>query len=219
MNAKIFALFGALVLFWTAMPCGWCAEAPATPIETAAFRALVSTALDPHSMAYEIKPGDNLTKIAKAYHVTPEILMKINQLPDNKLMPGKKIKIPAGQLSVVVDKSQNTLIFKVDEEVLKTYTVSTGANNITPVGVFKITDKLVHPTWYKNGQKIPYGNPKNVLGTRWMGIDKKGYGIHGTVEPEKLGQQVTEGCIRMRNEEVEELYSYLPSGTEVTIVD
>ena len=61
--------------------------------------------------------------------------------------------------------------------------------------------------------------PENVLGTRWMGFDKEGYGIHGTVAPDKIGQQVTAGCIRMRNEEVEELYKILPRGAEVTIVD
>ena len=52
-----------------------------------------------------------------------------------------------------------------------------------------------------------------------MGLTAKGYGIHGTAEPEKLGQQVTAGCVRMKNEEVEELYGILPPGTEVTIVD
>ena len=109
---------------------------------------------------------------------------------------------------------------KGDEEILKTYTVSTGTNNSTPVGVFKITNKLIHPIWYRSdGKVIPYGDPANLLGTRWMGLTKKGYGIHGTLEPEKLGQQVTDGCIRMKNEEVEELYGFLTPGTEITIVD
>ena len=58
-----------------------------------------------------------------------------------------------------------------------------------------------------------------VLGTRWMGFDITGYGIHGTTEPDKIGQQVTAGCVRMRNEEVEELYTLIPVGTEVTIQD
>jgi lipoprotein-anchoring transpeptidase ErfK/SrfK len=52
-----------------------------------------------------------------------------------------------------------------------------------------------------------------------MGFDITGYGIHGTTEPDKIGQQVTAGCVRMRNEEVEELYTLIPVGTEVTIQD
>ncbi|MBM3248214.1 MAG: L,D-transpeptidase, partial [Candidatus Omnitrophica bacterium] len=57
------------------------------------------------------------------------------------------------------------------------------------------------------------------LGTRWMGFDIPEYGIHGTTEPESIGKQATKGCVRMINKDVEELYSILPVGTEVTIID
>ena len=66
---------------------------------------------------------------------------------------------------------------------------------------------------------IESGSPENSLGTRWLGFDKKGYGIHGTVEPETIGQQVSQGCVRMLNEDVEELYDLLPRGTRVTVQD
>jgi lipoprotein-anchoring transpeptidase ErfK/SrfK len=66
---------------------------------------------------------------------------------------------------------------------------------------------------------IPAGNPQNILGSRWLGLDKEGYGIHGTTEPQSLGKQATAGCVRMQNSEVEQLYSIVPKGTEVTIVD
>ena len=52
-----------------------------------------------------------------------------------------------------------------------------------------------------------------------MGFDLKGYGIHGTVDPGSLGQQVTQGCVRMSNSDVEELFSIVPTKTEVTIVN
>jgi len=66
---------------------------------------------------------------------------------------------------------------------------------------------------------VPPESPQNVLGTRWLGFDLQGYGIHGTVEPETIGQQVTAGCVRMVNEQVEELYTIVPIGTKVKIVD
>jgi lipoprotein-anchoring transpeptidase ErfK/SrfK len=194
-------------------------QPPAPPSESAAFKQMLSKTPDAHSAIYEVKSGDNLTAISKKYSVTIDTIKKINSLPDDKIRPGMKLKIPTYKLSLVVDKSQNSLILKGDEEVLKTYTVSTGMGNITPTGVFKITDKVVNPVWYKNNRVIPFGSPENLLGTRWLGLNQKGYGIHGTTDPDKLGQQVTEGCVRMRNEEVEELFSLLPSGTEVTIVD
>jgi lipoprotein-anchoring transpeptidase ErfK/SrfK len=52
-----------------------------------------------------------------------------------------------------------------------------------------------------------------------MGFDLKGYGIHGTTEPQHLGKQVTAGCVRMANSDAEELYTIIPVGTEVTVVE
>ncbi|MBI4432179.1 MAG: L,D-transpeptidase family protein [Candidatus Omnitrophica bacterium] len=178
-------------------------------------------ALNAHSTLYEVRPGDNLTVIAKKHGVTVGLLQRTNGLQGDRLVSGQKLKVPTYRFSLVVDKSQNTLILKGDEDILKTYVVATGINNSTPVGVFEITDKLENPTWYKTGaaQPLSPGSPENLLGTRWMGISKPTYGIHGTTDPQTLGQQVTSGCVRMRNEEVEELYDLIPPGTEVTIVD
>jgi len=172
-----------------------------------------------HSIVYEVKKGDNLTTIAKAHRVTTGLIKKANGLVSDKLVPGKKLRISTYKMSLWIDKSDNTLALKGGNECLKTYTVSTGVDNSTPVGVFKITDKLINPTWYKEGAVVPPESPENALGTRWMGITAEGYGIHGTIEPEKLGQQITAGCVRMKNEEVEELYSLVGPGTEVTIQD
>lgn len=183
------------------------------------FKSLFSKDPDAQSLVHEVKAGENLTLISRKYGVTVGVIKKINGLDGDKIVPAQKLKIPTYKFSLVVDKSQNTLILKGDEEVLKTYHVSTGEKNSTPVGVFKVTDKLLDPTWYKAGAVVPPGSAENVLGTRWIGISEKGYGIHGTTEPEKIGQQVTAGCVRMRNEEVEELYELVPAGAEVTIVD
>ena len=184
-----------------------------------AFNLLFSPEADTHSIFYQVQPHDNLTAIARKHNTTAELLKKINHLAGDKLVLGKKLKIPTYKFSLVVDKSQNSLILKGDEEVLKTYVVATGKNNSTPIGVFKITNKLVNPTWYKQGAVVPPDSPANELGARWIGISKPGYGIHGTIHPETLGRQVTAGCVRMKNEEVEELYSFVPPGAEVTIVD
>jgi len=76
------------------------------------------------------------------------------------------------------------------------------------------------PEWFRpGGGVIPYGDPGNLLGTRWMAIDSPGYGIHGTWEPETIGKQLSAGCIRMLNRDVEELYTIVPVGTPVKIVE
>lgn len=201
------------------VPPGIQPEASLQSLDTPLFRSLVSKEADGHSAWVEVKKGDSLTRIARSHGTTVELLRRVNQLSSDNLSVGEKLKIPNYKFNLVVDKSQNLLILKGDEEVLKSYVVSTGANNSTPVGVFKVTDKLINPTWFKSGAVVPYGSPANVLGTRWIGLSKKGYGIHGTTEPEKLGRQVTAGCVRMRNEEVEELFGFVVPGTEVTIVN
>lgn len=171
------------------------------------------------STLYEIQPGDTLVKIAKKFNSTPELVMKINKLTSDKIFPGKKIKVWTAVLSILVDKSQNILMLKSDEEIIKTYIVSTGLNNSTPVGTFKIMTKLANPTWFKTGAVVPAGSSENQLGTRWLGFDLAGYGIHGTIDPKNLGKQITQGCVRMGNADVEELFMIVPQGTEVTVID
>lgn len=183
------------------------------------IKLLFSGTVTPKSVLYEIRPGDSLIKIARKFNTTPELIKKSNNLGDI-ILPGRKIKVWNAPFSILVDKSNNTLILKSEEEILKTYIVSTGKDNCTPVGTFKITNKLMNPTWFKKGDSvISSTDPKNALGSRWLGIDKPGYGIHGTIEPQNLGKQVTEGCVRMSNADVEELYIIVPAGTELTIVD
>ena len=97
--------------------------------------------------------------------------------------------------------------------------MSTGKDNNTPIGNFKIVNKLVNPTWFRTGAVIPPDSPENILGSRWMGLSKKGYGIHGSTDETSIGKQVTQGCIRMKNKDVEELYIIVPQNAKVTIVD
>ncbi len=188
-------------------------------IEDINIKLLFSSTLTYKSIIYEIKPADTLNKIAREFKTTADLIKKSNRFSDDKILPGRKIKVWTAPFSILVDKSQNTLILKTDEEVVKTYIVSTGLNNSTPVGNFKITNKLPNPTWFKAGAVVSADSPENILGTRWLGLDLPGYGIHGTTDPQSLGRQVTQGCVRMSNPDVEELYTIVPIDTEVTIVD
>ena len=184
------------------------------------IKILFSPVTTPDSLLYEVVKGDTLTRIAKKFNTTAELISKANGLKDANVKLGKKLKISKAKFSIIVDKSQNILTLKSDQDILKTYKVSTGKNSCTPVGTFKVTNKLIDPPWYPSaGGMIPAGDPKNVLGSRWIGLSKQGYGIHGTIDPVSIGKSVTEGCVRMMNSDVEELYSIVPVGTECVIVD
>ena len=188
-------------------------------MEELGMNILFSPLVDSYSKEYIVQAGDSLAKIAKVFGTTIELIKRSNNLAGDNIRQGQKLKVATAKFSVVVDKSQNILLLKQNDDVIKTYKVATGANNCTPVGTFKITTKLVDPVWYKTGAAVPPGSPENILGTRWMGISKEGYGIHGTTDPSSLGKQATAGCVRMLTSDVEELYSILPEGSEVTIVD
>ncbi len=179
--------------------------------------------LSRQTIDYTVQPGDALIKIARRYNTTLELIKKLNDLQGDAIRVGQKLKIPPGKFDVLVSKAKNRMELRLDGKPVKEYAVSTGKDNSTPVGDFIIVTRLENPTWYKTGAVIPPGSPENILGTRWLGISSKehpkGFGIHGTVEPDKIGQAVTAGCVRMRNEDVEELYALLPEGTAVKIVE
>lgn len=183
------------------------------------WKNLFSKEMTPDSITYTVKSGDRLYVLALKNHTTVDFIKKINSLKSDNIYPGMKLKIHTAPFSIRIDKSQNVLVLYSEGEAVKKYSVATGKKNCTPVGEFKIMDKLVHPTWFKTGAILPPGSPENALGTRWMGFDKPAYGIHGTIEPKSIGTQASEGCVRMLNEEVEELYSIVPVGTKVTIQD
>lgn len=180
---------------------------------------IFSPAQLPQTISYQIVPGDSLGKLAKKYKTTPQLIKRANGLKSDVIRTGETLRIWTVPFNILVNKSQNLLFLKSGEEVIKVYHVSTGRNNITPVGKFKIANKIEKPVWFKNGgAPIPSESPQNELGSRWMGFDTDPhYGIHGTLHPEAIGQQVTDGCVRLKNEEVEELFDIVPIGTEVDI--
>ena len=183
------------------------------------LRLILSPTMTPDATTYVVQPGDTLSKISRKFHMTLELLMAANGLTDDRIRPGQRLKVVQANFSVVVDKSQNTLTLKQGEEVLKVYRCSTGQGGMTPIGVFKITNRIPDPPWFTPNGVVPSGDPRNILGSRWMGFDLPSYGIHGTTDPASIGKPVTQGCVRLNNADVEELYTLLPIGTQVTIVE
>jgi hypothetical protein len=168
---------------------------------------------------YTIASGDTLGKIARKLGTTLELIKRRNHMESDAIMPGHKLSVWSMPFTIHIDKSDNTLTLKTGGEIVKVYPVSTGKDNSSPIGQFTIKDRFENPVWFHKGEVVPANDPKNLLGTRWLGFDLPKYGIHGTLYPDMIGQQVSSGCIRMRNEDVQELYEYIAVGTAVTIED
>lgn len=171
---------------------------------------------DKYYSAYTVKKGDTYAKIAHRLQLSQKWLREVNQ--DKLLIIGDVIRIPKIPYQLSVDKSQKVLVWKRGDEVLKTYRIAIGAKETeTPEGEFQVTNKIKNPVWYRLKQVYPPDSPKNLLGTRWLGLNKKGYGIHGTRTPASIGFASSHGCVRMFNHDLEELFEWVPIGTKVTI--
>jgi len=86
----------------------------------------------------------------------------------------------------------------------------------SPTGKFEIVTRVANPTYYHQGTVIPSGKD-NPVGTRWLGLSRKGYGIHGTNAPRSVGHAASHGCIRLRNRDMERLFTMLQVGDAVEI--
>ncbi len=101
--------------------------------------------------------------------------------------------------------------------VKKVYPVAVGKQSTpSPTGKFKVVNRLENPTYYRKGLIVGPGNA-NPLGNRWIGLNEKGYGIHGTNVPKSIGKAASHGCIRMAKKDLEELFAQVRPGDEVEI--
>jgi len=173
-------------------------------------------------LTYKVQLGDSLWKIARRYATTIGAIKKANRLTRDMIRVGKKLKIPKGPFDALITKSNHTLQLLQDGKPVKVYSVGLGKDNSTPVGSFVVTSKLVDPVWYSEEHgRIPHGDPRNVLGNRWVGFNGR-IGIHGTRKSDEhsIGKNMSDGCVRMRNADVKELYNFLVEGkSKITVVD
>lgn len=101
--------------------------------------------------------------------------------------------------------------------VMATFPVAVGATRTpSPTGEFVIVSRVANPFYYRPGVVIPSGKD-NPVGTRWLGLSRKGYGIHGTNAPTSVGRAASHGCIRLRNRDMERLFTMLRIGDRVEI--
>ena len=181
---------------------------------------LMSPAEQPEAVLVLVQAGDSIDRIATRAETTNELLIAMNRLSERgTIRLGRRLKVPIETFSVEGDISENLAVLKLGGRFFKQYPVSTGATGNTPVGSFRITDRILHPDWWHPVEKrmIPYGSPEHRIGSHWLGWTVKGFGMHGTDEPEKIGQAVSMGCVRFRNEDIAEVFMLLPSGTPVTV--
>ena len=126
----------------------------------------------------------------------------------------------ASKQLIIINSKYNTLNFYENNILVKKFKCATGkASTPTPQRKTTIVNKIKNRPYYKLG--IPGGDPRNPLGKRWMGLNMYGYGttygIHGTNNESSIGKNVSGGCIRMYNKDVEWLFNRIRVGATVII--
>lgn len=118
---------------------------------------------------------------------------------------------------VVSIPDRKLAVIDADASVVSVFSVAVGAPSTpSPTGTFTIVNRISNPTYYRPGTVIGPGTA-NPLGTRWIGLSEKGYGIHGTDAPGSIGYAKSHGCIRLRNRDVERLFTLVRPGDVVEL--
>jgi nucleoid-associated protein YgaU len=185
---------------------------------------------DPIVEEYTVVSGDSLSRIAtrRELAVHWKLIQRVNGLKDpTRIRLGQKLKLVRGPFHAVVDKSE----FRMDIwhgpptdpsrwVYIRSFDVGLGEGGGTPTGTFVVSaNKLENPGWVNprdSRERYEPNDPRNPIGEFWLGLDGTGqsegvtgYGIHGTIEPQSIGRNMSMGCVRLRDEDIEVVYELL----------
>jgi hypothetical protein len=183
------------------------------------------------AVTIKVEQGDFLIALRKrvlAEH--PELLIctgqieRANQITGSVLRPGQVLRVPTDRAHMLVDLDAHWAFYLLGDEVAAAWEVGVGKEgNATRVGTYTVGEKKEKPMWFRpGGTPVPYGDPENPLGTRWIAWmlpsgEASGLGFHGTNDPSSVGKDQSQGCIRMRDADVEELCDILPRDAVVSV--
>ena len=186
------------------------------------------------SITHKVEPQETIEKISTDYNLPRDCsgaVARINRTAPERVRVGETLKvIKPLKMDIRVSKKHLRLTAYLNGYFFGEFPVGIGMDDATPAGEFaiKAQGKDKNPNWTKtleDGSKKTYkfGDPENILGTRWMGLEEKegavGLGIHGTTKDDTVPGRKSAGCIRMHNADVELLYDFTPDGTKVTITN
>jgi len=170
-----------------------------------------------------VKKGESIYKIADEYKINPGEIVKLNSIKDpSKIYVGQpliigKVKYFESPVQLKINMSKNLMKLYYGNTLLKVYPVAVGRSDSTPPGYYKIMYQEKEPALYWYGEYIKPGSIINGIGSRWLQLSEKQYGIHGTTKPWEIGKRISHGCIRMLNKDVEEVEFLCDLGTEVYV--
>ena len=192
---------------------------------------------DPHVDLYTIKSGDSLTRIVDDQNlpINWRFLQRLNGIRDhNKIGVGQRLKTIVSPFHAEVFKDDHRLdlwLGEGDKAVyVRSFKVGLGQFDSTPLGVFRVEQngKLVNPAWRnpRTGESFDRDDPKNPIGEYWIALEgieahnlqERGFGVHGTIDPDSIGRSESMGCVRLGDDDIALLFELLASGQSTVTV-
>jgi lipoprotein-anchoring transpeptidase ErfK/SrfK len=187
------------------------------------FWVFALVALSEAARAGELKPATQQQQVAAPQKATQKKNSAIRKASLTAKNPAQAHTQSSDQEQitltrfVLVSVADRQLALIDNGEVVKLYKVAVGKDSTpSPEGSFSVVKRTENPTYFHEGKVIPPGKD-NPVGTRWIGLSMKGYGIHGTNAPRSIGKAASHGCIRMSKKDVEELFTLIKVGDTVVI--
>lgn len=190
---------------------------------------------DTIAQQHVVASGELLSIIARKYKITYQFIEQINSVDARRIRVGQKLKVITGPFHAVVDKSDYRMdVFAKDPDgtsiYITSFTVGVGKDDSTPIGSFicRSGGKLENPAWThpRTGEYFAADDVKNPIGEYWIALQGtddhtkgvRGYGIHGTIEPDSVGKQASLGCVRMLAKDIEQVYKLLVDGQSTVMI-
>jgi LysM repeat protein len=170
---------------------------------------------------HKIQPGESLNDIAQKYHVTAELLAKINGISETApIVPGEEIKVVKGPFSAVIDVNKRQFTLLLDGSYAGSFQLgdlgAAVAKNAQPIQELTITQKTVGPIYNGPAGEVAPGDPNNPLGQRLLGLGSE-FALHGAPKTPSQQSTMPEGGIRLSDQDLVEVFDILTVGSRVTI--
>jgi L,D-transpeptidase ErfK/SrfK len=192
------------------------------------------------SFTYVVQKGDSLTSIGARFAVGVNVLAASNRISVNAilresrslLIDNRHIVPDVVSEGFLINIPQRMLFFFQQGQPARAYPVALGRFDWpTPTGAFTVVIKEENPVWEvpksiqeemrREGkvvqERVP-ACPENPLGTHWLGLSIRGYGIHGTIAPASIYNFQTHGCIRLHPDDIAAIFPDVRKGTPGRII-
>ncbi|MDX1564467.1 MAG: L,D-transpeptidase family protein [Phycisphaeraceae bacterium] len=191
---------------------------------------------DSYARLHTVEAGQLMSRVARTYRTDWSFLSRLNgDLDARRVRVGQKLKVVPGPYHAVVDKSDHRLDLFIgkgpadpNRMFVYSFKVGLGTDGSTPVGLFEVKNRVTNPGWIhpRTGQHYDRNDKNNPIGEHWVGLrgldahtkNQKGYGLHGTIEPQSIGRDASMGCVRMLPQDIALVHSVMESGASRVLI-